>query len=134
MIKSAANTPLNMNPGTLPDVSSALYEWLQNLYLLIVTKTVVNSEVVETYVPISFSGVWQPMGAEQIKLKPEGQRSWQWYTCHTLTGVNLINDQIIKFQDENYRVMSNNHWSQYGYWEYHLVKDYTGAGPTEATE
>lgn len=114
----------------LPNMAGALYEWLQAMQFQLITKTVVNFQVVETATALDFNGVWQPFSAEQLKLKPEGQRSWSWWMLHSLTEISLQNDDVVEYSGKNFRVMEQNDYACYGYFEYHLVEDWTGSGPT----
>lgn len=117
-----------MSFTALPQVSGALSNWQQTMTFTTIVKTTVNSVLVETKTDTTFKGVWQPMGAAQLKLKPIAQRTWKWFTCHAEPKVQLKNDEIITFNSENYRVMEKLDYKEYGYIEYHLVKDYT-SGP-----
>lgn len=114
----------------LPDMSDALLSWLQPMVFTNITKSVVASQLVETPASVSFSGVWQPFSAAQLMIKPMGQRSWNWYMCHALTNLALETDDVVNYEGVQYRVMAQNPYPKYGFYEYHLVADYTGSGPT----
>jgi len=124
MIKNGKDTPLSASFNTLPDVSDVLPDWFQNLTFQLVTKSLVNYEVVETLVTIKTMGVRQPMSAQSISIKPEGQRGWKWETIHCLPDVKLKIDDIIIFDDVKYRVMRRWNWSEYGYLEYEICEAY----------
>lgn len=79
---------------------------------------------------VTFQGVWQPFTAEQLLLKPEGQRSWDWQMCHAEPALILNTDEIITYEEIQYRVMSKKDYSKYAYVQYDLVRDYSGSGPT----
>ena len=130
MIILNANTiPLNLNSGTLPDVSGALLNYFQPIIFETVVKTVVNFQVVETPTVYNFQGVWQPFTPEQLLIKPEGQRSWKWFTLHAQPSLVLNTDDVIKYNSVQYRVMSKMDWSLYGYLQYEIIEDFSGAGP-----
>jgi len=112
----------------LPQMGGALSNWQQLMTFTTVAKTIVNSKVVETKTDINFRGVWQPMSPQDLMMKPSGQRSWKWYTCHALPEVQLNPDEIITYNSESYRIMKKSDYKEYGYIEYHLVQDYVG-GP-----
>lgn len=130
-IKNAKNTPLSANSGTVPDMGGALLDWLQPMTFGVVTKTVVNSQVVEVEADTAFRGVIQPFSDRQLMLKPEGQRAWSWYWVHSDPSLVLTVDSTITYLGRQYRVMSLRNYSLYGYREYHLVQDYSGSGPTK---
>lgn len=133
IIKNGKDTPLNENSGTLPDVSGAMLDYFQPMVFGTVAKAVEGFQVVETKTSVSFQGVIQPFSDRQLMMKPEGQRSWKWYTVHAEPQLELATDEIITYLGAQYRVMSLRDYRLYGYVEYHLVQDYTGSGPTEAT-
>ena len=103
----------------LPQVGEVLPSWFQPLTFDVITKTVVNYEVAETKITISTQGVRQPMSAQQLQIKPEGQRAWKWETKV---------DDIIIFDGVKYRVAERWNWSEYGYLEYHICQAYENNG------
>lgn len=129
-IKNGNTTPLNANSGTLPNMTDALIDWFQPMEFGLVVKTVSGFEVVETVTPILSLGVWQPLTKRQLMMKPEGQRSWPWYWIHAAPGLDLPPDSIFIYLGVQYRVMARKDYKLYGYLEYEVVRDYTGAGPT----
>ena len=80
MIKNGSDKTLTAQSGSLPNVSSAMKNWFQEISFIKIVKTVVNYRVQEVETTISFRGVWQPMGAQDLNIKPEGERDWAWYT------------------------------------------------------
>lgn len=132
-IFSAKNIPLSQNTGNLPNMASALEGWMQPMVFGTVTKTMINSVVREVMTTIEFQGVMQPFSFEQLAIKPEGERSWKWYMLHAQIGLQLETDSVVNYQDVQYRVMEKGDYKEYGYVEYHLIQDFTGSGPTDAT-
>lgn len=129
MIKNAADTLLSSNTGTLPDMSSALFDYLQPMVFEVITKNIVNFQSTEVAAFLNLNGVIQPFSAAQLLIKPEGQRAWAWYMLHADTSTLLKNDDAVKYLNIQYRVMSTTDYSAYGYVEYHLISDYVGTGP-----
>lgn len=134
MWNASAKPLTQVNLSGVPNMSGTLVSWLQPLTFNVVTKEVVNYEVVETTKDVSFKGVWQPLSPEKLILKPESQRSWKWFQVHSQTSLSLKNDDVIKYRDVQYRVMENLNYVEYGYFEYHIVEDHIGSGPTVITE
>lgn len=124
MITNGKDTPLASSPGRLPDVSDVLPDWFQRLRFDIITKSVVDYELSEVVVPVATYGVRQPMSAQQLAIKPEGQRAWKWETIHCLPDVPLRIDDIVVFGKQKYRVMQKWDWSEYGYQEVHICQEY----------
>lgn len=124
MIINGKDTPITNSFNTLPNVSEALPGWFQDMTFDLVTKSLVNYEVVEVLTTISTKGVRQPMSAQSISIKPEGQRAWKWETLHCLPNVKLNVDDIVIFDNVKYRVMHRWNWSEYGYLEYEICQAY----------
>ncbi|MDR1941236.1 MAG: hypothetical protein LBQ47_02810 [Endomicrobium sp.] len=110
--------------GGLPQVSEALLEWFEPLTFAVITKTLNNFRVQETETIIETQGVIQPMSAQEVQMKPQGQRKWKWETIHTLPNIALNVDDIIILNLTKYRIMGKYDWARYGYFEFHIVKDY----------
>lgn len=127
---NAKDIPLNQQSGTVPNVSGAMINWFQPMVFGIVVKTVQDYQVVESMEQISFQGVWQPLSSRKLMMKPEGQQSWSWFWLHSEISLKLENDQVVNYNGVQYRVMSLKDYKLYGYYEYELVEDYTGSGPT----
>ena len=113
--------------SNLPDVSDALLDWFQNMTFDLITKAITDYDLTETATTISTKGVRQPFSAQQLSIKPEGQRAWKWETLHCLPNVKLNPDDIVVFNGVRYRVMEKLDYSEYGYLEYHIIQDYTAA-------
>lgn len=129
-IQNASDIPLSQNGGTLPNVSDVILNWFQAMVFTIVTKTIVNFQLVETGDDINFQGVWQPFSPQQLALKPIGERDWKWFMVHASPNLALTPDQVITYQGTQYRVKEKLDYTNYGYVQYNLIEDYTGSGPT----
>lgn len=128
-IHDAKDVQLDKQPGTLPLVTGGITDYMQQMTFTKVTKGVLDFDVQETPVSTTFFGCWQPFSTQQLLLKPEGQRAWHWYTLHAYPTVVLVVDEVIKFLGIQYRVMGKWDYITHGFVEYHLVEDWTGAGP-----
>jgi hypothetical protein len=128
-IFNAASQPLNAKAGTAPDVSGALKDFMQPMVFIRVKKQTTGFQVVETPYPTNFQGVIQPFTERQLLLKPEGQRAWTWHLLHAEPVLTLDVDEVVNWLGKQTRVMSRKDFGLYGYVEYHLVQDWTGAGP-----
>ncbi len=74
------------------------------------------------------TGTWQPFTIEQLKIKPEGQRSWKWFMLHTTTDVVLLTDDVIKKNGQSFVVMEKGNYDENGYVMYHIVDAYSLQG------
>jgi hypothetical protein len=65
------------------------------------------------------------MVAEQIALKPEGQRSWSWFMLH-IEGINRVfqtNDRVV-FRGDLYKAMAIKDYTLNNYTQVDLILDY----------
>ena len=120
--------------SNLPQVSEALLGWFQAMTFYLITKSITDFDLTETKTTVTTKGVRQPFSAQQLALKPEGQRAWKWETLHCLPDVKLNPDDIVVFNAVKYRVMEKLDYSEYGYLEYHIIQDYTEPTPEPETE
>lgn len=110
-----------------PDVSEAIQGWMRPIVLIRILKVVANFEVSNVRTRIPTLGMVQPFGNRELRLKPEGERSWDWQMLHVLSDVDLKNGEEFQIGNTRYRVMSNAKWSDYGYISYELVEGYRNA-------
>ena len=130
VIRNAGNIPLDMQAmGTVPDVSGALQDYYQSMVFTPVTKTVSGYQVIETANPINFRGAVQPFSERRLLMKPEGQRSWSWFLLFSDTALIVNTDDVVLWRGKQTRVMARKDYALYGYVQYELVQDWTGAGP-----
>ena len=109
----------------IPDMSEALFDWETSVLFSLVTKTVVDFEVSEAAaINVTFLGVYYPMKPTQIALKPEGQRTWQWWTMITTKQLSL-DDIIVDPNSVDFRVMVKKDYSQSGFYEYELTEKFS---------
>jgi len=129
-IFNAADVPLSELNTNLPNMSTTLSGWFQNIIVGLITKTVVNNRTVETSVNYDTRGVVQPFTPEQLEIKSEGERSWKWFMLHCQPSLVLQTDDIITIRNVRYRVMGKLGFDAYGYIQYELVDDYTTTIPS----
>ena len=122
-IQNASNRPLNLSGDTLPNVSDVIQGWFQPMIFVVITKTVVNYKVQELQTTVSFQGVWQPRG-RKIIIDKIGQRQWKYFEVHSDTTLVLKPDDIITYNNFNYRVTDVDIYDLYGYRRYGLILDY----------
>lgn len=118
------NRCLNEQALDLPDVSDAVQLFLQPMKMDLVRKEQVDGYTQETTKCLTGLAVRQPFTAQQLAIKPEGERHWKWSTLHAEIDICLKLDDIVKIRDVKYRIMERLDWTEYGYNEYHMVEDY----------
>jgi hypothetical protein len=113
----------------MPQMTSTMSGWLVPITLGIVRKEQNGFTIREFVEEVSFKGVWQPLEMSRLQIKEDGQRHWNWYWLHTPMDLKIKIDDVVMFQGQQYRVMSDKNYSLNGFYEYELIEDYTGAGP-----
>ena len=73
---------------------------------------------------MTFEGTFQPLGFNELQVKPEYQRTWHWYKVHTNSSLKLINGDRIQYKNKTYKVMANKDYSNNGFFEYDLIEVY----------
>lgn len=123
-IFNARNRSIKEVSGTVPDVSGALMDRMQDLVFTRITKETVGFQVVETQKPCPFRGNIQPLSARRLEQKPEGERGWTWFLVHAEPVLRLDVDEIIVYQGKPTRVMARKDYALFGFIEYELVQDW----------
>ena len=76
--------------------------------------------------PILNPGTKQPLKPEDIALKDEGQRSFDWYQIHIRESIygELFTTQILTVNGFDYKIMAKKNFALNGYREYHAILNY----------
>lgn len=120
------NIKINQLSANLPDVSEVMNGWEVSMTANYVTQAVVDGAVVDTEVNKPIKGIMQPLKAEEILLKEEGQRSFDWYQVHVreVTYGELFTTQILIINSVPYKIKAKKDWVLNGYREYHAIRDF----------
>ena len=92
-----------------PKFGNEFNDWNQPGKFILITKVLQDFEVAEVGDKVSFSGIFYPMKPQQIALKPEGQRTWKWWSL--ISKQKLEMDDIVEYHCIQYRVFSKADWS-----------------------
>lgn len=116
---------MTVNISGMPVMSAAFAGWMKSISLKVITQTIDNGLVTDSETTVSFTGTIQPLSPEQIMLKPEAQRSFQWLQIHVKTGSSeLSSNDRIEYSGKKYKVMQKLDYSLNGFFEYHAIEDY----------
>ena len=124
LIVNANTRTLDRVTPNLPNMRETMTEWFQPLQFILVKKSVENFEAVETQTVVSFSGIVENISPQELQMRPEGQRKWEYINVWAGPELELSVDDIFRYQNKNYRVMTKNDWSSYGYVQYQCAEDY----------
>ena len=123
-MRNAKDRKLSESATGLPDVSQSVEMFLQRMVVKVIRKKQVDGYTKEYTECIITQAVKQPFSPEQLEVKAEGERSWKWYTLHSLTDLRLKTDDIVILHEVEYRVMEKLDFREYGYYEYHIVEGF----------
>lgn len=124
MITNANTQNINCDANSMPDVTDAVQSLLQPVTMQLVRKTVVAGRIQEVVQTIQTLASRQPFTAQQLNIKPEGQRAWRWQMIHATPDLKLKTDDRIKLHGTPYRIMEKYDWTEYGFILYHAIEDY----------
>lgn len=103
-----------------------MWDWESAVRLRIVDKVIVDFEVDEDKVlDTSFMGCLQPLPAQKLLIKPEGERKWIWFTLWTQQQLD-IDTILMDDEDRQYRVLRISNWRGAGYFEYECAQGVPG--------
>ena len=122
---NASSIPLNETSSNQPDVSMAVMGMLYPMVFEIMQNSRVNGYAQNIPIKFCTSACIQPFTPQMLKLKPEGDRAWSWFSIWSLTVLDLkVNDRI-KANGKRYKIMEKMDWSFNQYFEYHAILDYS---------
>ncbi len=111
----------------MPQMRSAFSGWQVSFVLIRITQTNNEGDITDVETSLNYVGTVQPLSPEEIKLKPEGQRSWQWLQVHVIIGEDLKTNDRVFYNGKRYKVMLVKDYRLNNYIEYHLLEDYKDA-------
>lgn len=123
-MKNARNIPIYKNQGSVPKLETCLGNYLQSMTFQLVQTSVVGFESIQTFTDLKFKGTWVPFTEQDLILKPEGERSWTWFTVNALTDINLKVTDYIIYNAVKYKVMKKLDYEVYGIYTYHLIESW----------
>lgn len=101
-------------------------DWCSYINLRVIRQKLVEGEVVEEYTDVKFRGTIQPMPAEILQLKNEGERSWKWYMIHCFgKQLQLNTNDVIVYKGKEYKVMQKWDYELNNYIEYEVIEKYS---------
>ena len=107
-----------------PQMSTTLFGWEITLTLIKVKQSVIDGDLVTTETQHQFRGVLQPLKTEELLLKPEGDRSWNYYFIHTNSKLDFKTADKIIYQDKRYKVTGIKDYTLNGFREIEVILDY----------
>lgn len=126
MLQNAKDLTLPNNVGGLPQVGAAVEYLLQPVTVQVVTQQLINGYYQPLKNSIDTQASIQPM-PQNLAIKMEGERNWNWSLIHILPNVDLQNNDFITLFGTTYKVMGRENWFQYGYIVYRVIESFSNA-------
>lgn len=109
----------------LPNLTNAVLAWAQQLEFVVASKSIEDFDIKESYITYRVLGTKQPLKAQTIAIKPEGQRAWKWYELHLSPQAKINIDDVISFGGcDVFRVYGKEDFSEYGYVRYEIAQGF----------
>lgn len=111
----------------MPQMSVAFSGWKSTISLVKIVNNIVDGFNTPTETTVTFKGVIQPLSAENLELKPEAQRGFEWLQIHVEIDDNTnfiqlnIGDNIL-YDGRKYRINGLKDYKLNNYVEYHAME------------
>lgn len=108
----------------MPQMRAAFSGWKSLVTLEVVTNAInADGLNIPTTTQKIFKGTVQPLSVEQLRIKPESQRSNEWLQLHFENGATELNDgdQII-YKTKSYKINGKKDYSLNNFIEYHAME------------
>lgn len=112
---------------SVPYLGGAMKGWTSKKKFKVIRKEIVNHRSVSKETPRYESINWQPVPSWKVDKKPEGQRTWRWFSI-IVTGKRALGfkeDDIVILDNMRFKIMSGADWSQSGFQKYEAIEDFT---------
>lgn len=110
----------------VPYLGGAVKGWTRPIVCLLVVKTVVDHQVVETPSTVTLDINYQPMPAAQVNRKPEEQRTWKWWTLIIKNPTIMLEvDDVLTIDSYTFRIQSFSNWTTSGFSGAEAIEDFT---------
>jgi len=123
-VMSANKRTLSESYGGLPQMAQSVQTLMIPMSVAILSVENVGGFAQTTERMKRTMGCKQPASAEQISIRPEGERSWKFFTFHCLPDLVLTTGDRITINGSRYRVMEKSDFTEYGYLEYLVAEDF----------
>lgn len=118
---------LNQITG-MPQMRAAFSGWTTNITLQVIVNNISSDGFnVPVEVDFNFKGTVQPLSVEQLEMKPEAQRAFEWLQIHIMLSNSpsyrdlKVGDEII-YNSRTYRINGKKDYSLNNYVEYHAME------------
>jgi isopentenyl diphosphate isomerase/L-lactate dehydrogenase-like FMN-dependent dehydrogenase len=125
-IASAASRPL-FPATTQPNMASAIAGLTQVNEVQILRTVLVAGETHRQIRKTTAATCIQPLSAQRIAMKPEGERAWKWWMIHATNDLMTKVGDILEITGVGYRLMACTDYSAAGYSMFEAVEDYRHA-------
>ncbi len=125
MIINGKDLPFGQSASGLPNVSDAIISLFQPVIVGIIKDTQVNGytqTIISQYINTKGVRIQDP---NALVVSKTGERIWDSVQIYFLPDIMLVADDVFRFNDLQFRVVSLETWPEYGYNKYSVIQDYT---------
>jgi uncharacterized repeat protein (TIGR02543 family) len=113
----------------MPYVGHVLNGWVRSYKTYIVTQIIVDHVTQNVSTVKNMRLNLQPLSPEEIRRKPEEERSWKWFSVLVKSNEpDMKVDDLFSDGTNIYRIDSVQPWNETGYRRYHATEYYDGSG------
>ena len=107
-----------------PNMSSAFQNWTETGPVQIVRSILVEGEAQKKTRTVTASTCVQPLSAQKIAMKPEGERAWKWWQIVASLELDAEIGDLIEIGRVGYRVLGRWDYSRNGFRQFEATEDY----------
>lgn len=122
----AKDRPIDCANG-MPNMAMAFGNWIETGPVLILHTVLKQGEAVRLSRTTIAGTAVQPLSAQKIAMKPEGERAWKWWMIHATNALDAMVGDVIEIRKVGYRLMAKFDFSRNGYSHFEAVEDYRHA-------
>jgi len=115
--------PSESSTGNLPNANNAIAGLEVPIKLFKITTTNINGNPVVTTNTRPTIGTVQPLSPQELEIKAEGERSFEWLQIHIRLEnftLNVTNGDQIEWKNKKYTIMNDLGYELYGHKQFHV--------------
>ena len=107
-----------------PNMTSAFQGWTETGLVQIVFTVLIEGEAKKKLRTVTASTCIQPLSAQKIAMKPEGERAWKWWDIFASLELNAEVGDVIEVNRVGYRILGRWDFARNGYRRFEATENY----------
>jgi hypothetical protein len=120
---SAPSLPSGGSVNALPNANNAITGWEVAIKLIKITTSNNGGKIKQNITTIPTIAIVQPLSPQELEIKPEGERSFEWLQVHIRIEnftLNITTGDKIEWQGKKYTIMNDLGYELYGHKQFHV--------------